>query len=313
MADIRTSSRIVPANRAQKALFPDSGITKRDLARYYESVADTMLAHVKDRAVTMHRYPNGIDEKPFYQKKAPKYFPEWVARAEVPLETGGTRPQVVLTAAATLAFLADQACVTPHVWLSRVDKLETPDWLVFDLDPGRRGFAEVREAAGWIRETLTELELPAFLQTTGSRGLHVIVPLKRTADFQETGRFAREAAELTARRHPQALTVEAGRSQRRGRTFIGTLRNAFGRTIVAPYAVRARPRAPVATPIEWDELGHKGMKSQRFRIKEIAKRLREEGDPWASLRHRAATLTGPTKKLQALREAAQEREGPWSV
>ncbi len=300
MGRIRVGHRTVQTSNEGKVLFPNGGLTKGDLVAYYARIAEVMLPHVRDRIVSMHRFPDGIEEEGFFQKTRPDYFPDWVGRANVDLKEGGRQEQVAVADAATLVYLADQACITPHTWLSRIDRPDRPDRLVFDLDPPGEDFAAVRSAARRVRELLDELELAAGVQTTGSRGLHVVVPLDRTADFDATRRFAADAAELLARRHPDELTDRQRKSQRRGRLFVDYLRNAIGQTAVPPYAVRALPGAPVAAPLDWDELGIARMGPRRYTVRNIFRRLARKQDPWRLLDRRATELAAARGKLDKL-------------
>jgi bifunctional non-homologous end joining protein LigD len=289
----------VEISNPDKALFPD-GLTKAELARYYERIAETMLPHVRGRPVHMQRFPDGIEGEEIQQKQAPDYFPEYVKRARVRRKRGGSVEHVVIENAETLVYLADQACITPHVWLSRIDKLDNPDQLIFDLDPPGHDLAPVRDAARALRELLDEVGLAAFLKTTGSRGLHVVTPLDRSSGFDDTRAFARELAALLAEREPKRFTVEQRKQKRRGRLYLDTARNAYAQTAVAPYAVRALPGAPVACPLDWREVGR--VEPQQFTVRNIARRLARKDDPWAEIDGDARSLGEPQRRLAGLRQ-----------
>jgi len=256
MADEITVGGItVPITHPDKVLFPADGITKADLARYYADVAGRMLPWLRDRPITMVRYPDGLDGQRFFQKNAPSYFPDWIRRVRLGKE-GGEVEHAVCDKPATLVYLANQACIEIHGFTSRVDKLDAPDQVVFDFDPpdGKR-FAEVRRAALWARDLLDgELGLTSFVRTTGGRGLHVHVGLNRRADFEEVREFAHRVAEMLARRHPDAITAEQRKDKRGDRIYADVMRNAYAQTVVASYGVRGRPGAPVATPLNWAEV-----------------------------------------------------------
>ncbi|MET7905131.1 non-homologous end-joining DNA ligase [Streptomyces sp. NPDC005355] len=302
---VRAGRRTLEISRPEKVLFPDDGITKFDLAEYYRAVSRRMIPHLRDRPLMMERHPDGIGGKPLMQKNAPDYFPDWVRRAVLPKE-GGKVTHVVCDDTATLVYLAGQACVTPHPWLSRVDRPDHPDRLVFDLDPPEKpgadgsGFEEVRWAARRMCGLLGELGLPGLLMTTGSRGLHVIVPLDRRADFDSVRAFARDAADALAARHPDRLTTAARKAARRGRLYLDTQRNAYAQTAVAPYAVRARPGAPVATPIDGAELDDPELTADRWTLRTIEERLSD--DPWARTGTRGRSLRTPRRRLERLTE-----------
>ncbi len=309
--ELKAGRRRVEIGHPDKVLFPDDGVTKLDLAEYYLEMAEVMLPHLRDRPISMLRFPDGIEGDRFYQKKVPDHFPDWVGRTTVSLRgEGGSQEQVVVQDAATLVYLADQACITPHPWLSRRDRLERPDRMIFDLDPppGRDTFAAVREGARALRRTLADLELESFVQTTGSRGLHVVVPLQRRYGFDEVRAFARDVAELLVRRRPDAFTVEQRKDKRGDRLFVDFLRNAYGQTAVPPYAVRARPRAPVATPVEWDELGG-GLNARSYTIANVLRRLGQRRDPWRDLARRAQALGDARDRLDAMLSEAGAEDG----
>ncbi|MFI8825098.1 non-homologous end-joining DNA ligase [Streptomyces sp. NPDC053431] len=285
-ATVRAGRRTVEVARPDKVLFPEDGITKAELAAYYHRVADRMVPHLRGRPLMLERHPDGIDDSGFMQKDVPDHFPDWLDRAELPKEDG-TVTYALCDDAASLVYLASQACVTPHRWLSRADRPEHPDRLVFDLDPPGDDFEAVRRAAGRLRGLLDELELPSLPMTTGSRGLHVIVPLLRRSPFDDVRALARDVAETLAARYEDELTTAARKRDRRGRLYLDVQRNGYGQTAVAPYAVRARPGAPVAAPLAWSELDDPGLTARRWTLAD-ADELRSR-DPWrAAPRGRSA-------------------------
>ena len=290
----------VEISKPDKVLFPDDGITKRDLAEYYERVAPVMLPHVKGRPLNLWQYPDGIDGKSFLRQQIPGHFPDWIARVEVP-KKGGSVTHAVADRKETLVYLAGQACITPHVWLSRVDGLGRPDRLVFDLDPSKEDFTAVRTAALRLGELLEdELGLARFAATTGSRGVHVVVPLRRDHDGDEVRRFAGDVARLVAERHPDDLTVEARKAKRGDRILVDVARNGWAQTVVAPYAGRPKPGAPVATPLDWSELSDRRLGPQRWNVRNLFRRLDSDGDPWAGIARSARSLGAPRKRLDEL-------------
>jgi bifunctional non-homologous end joining protein LigD len=296
----RMGSVTVEAYNLDKVFFPDSGLTKGDLVEYYRRIAETMLPHARDRAVSMHRFPDGIEEEGFYHKETPDYFPDWISRKKLDNREGGDTTYVVIDRAATLVYLADQGTITPHVWLSRTDRPERPDRLIFDLDPPGDDFGPVREAARAVRGALEDIGVSSFVMTTGSRGLHVVVPLDRSADFEEARSFARDLAELVARRDPGSFTTEHRKAKRKGRIFLDVMRNAYAQTGVPPYAVRARPGAPVAAPIDWKELGDSSLKPDTYTIRNVFRRLSQKEDPWKGIGRHARSIDGPHQKLREL-------------
>jgi len=274
----------IEISKPDKELFPESdrgaAVTKLDLARYYESVAELMLPHMRGRPVNMERFPDGIARSSFYEKKVPAHFPDFVHTVEVATADGRQR-QVVVDDVRSLVYLAQQACVTPHTWLCREDVLDRPDLLVVDLDPSVPGLDRVRRATRLVGELLDDLGLTSVLKTTGSRGYHVVMPLRRRESFDDVRAFARDAARVLVDREPGLLTLEARKVKRGDRVLIDIQRNGYGQTAVPPYAVRARPGAPVATPITWDELGR--VQPDQHTIRSIGRRLSRGGDRWADL------------------------------
>jgi bifunctional non-homologous end joining protein LigD len=305
-ATIRAGRRSVTISRPDKVLIPP-GLTKAGLAGYFEAVAPAMLTHIAHRPLNFERYPDGIDGPRIFQQHAASYFPDWIALVTVPAARG-TVQHVMARDAATLVYLAGQACITFHPWLSRSDRLERPDRLVIDLDPSAGDPDEVRQAALIIGELLRELDLEPWAMTTGSRGYHVVLPIQRRLEFDPVRQFARDLAELAAARHPEVFTIEQRKAKRGGKILIDIQRNAYAHTSVAPYAVRARPEAPVATPLFWEELEDKATHPRRWTVDSVPERLEADGDPWRSLERAAQNLTRARKLLsQALAESRKVR------
>jgi bifunctional non-homologous end joining protein LigD len=279
---VDAGSRQVEISSEDKIFFPDAGISKGDLAEYYNRVGDIMLPHVVDRALTLHRFPDGIEGEGFFQKETPDYFPEWISRAPLAKE-GGTVVYPVCTEKATLVYLVDQGCITPHVWLSRTDRPENPDRMVFDLDPpdDSEDLGLLHDTARGVRDSLDDLGVPSFVMTTGSAGYHVLVPLDASVAFDDVRAVSRRLAERVVQRFPDSTTVEQRKDRRDGKIFIDYLRNSYAQTTVAPYAVRALPRAPVATPIRWDELADSTPRT--WTLDNIFRRLGQIDDPWQDL------------------------------
>ena len=298
---LRIGRYSVKITNPDKILFPDAGITKRDLIDYYDAIGEVMLPHVKDRLMTLERYPDGIDGEKFFSKNIPKYFPEWVDRATVP-KKGGTVTHIVCNNRATLVYLGNQAAITPHVSLHRVDDPGHPDQLMLDLDPSVDEFREVVRIALDVRETFDELGLPSVVKTSGSRGLHVVVALDRSQDGAAVRRFGRDVAALMAARDPRRITIESSKAERGDRLYMDWARNSPGQHAVAPYAVRAKPGAPVAVPLDWSELDDRDLHPQRWSMKAAIDRARTSPDPWAGWRRRARSLKEPRKRLDELLE-----------
>ncbi|MEV5312006.1 non-homologous end-joining DNA ligase [Streptomyces sp. NPDC052610] len=299
---VRAGRRTVEVRRPGKVLFPAGDghpeYTKGDLVDYYRSVAPFMLPHLRGRPLMLERHPDGVAGPRFMQKNTPENYPDWITRVEVPKE-GGTVCHTVCDDSATLVHLAGQACVTLHRWLSRTGRLDRPDRLVFDLDPPGDDFAPVREAAGLLGGLLDELRLPSALMTTGSRGLHVVVPLNGQQDADEVRRFARDVADTLAAGHPDRLTTAARKKDRGDRLYLDVQRNAYAQTAVAPFSVRARPGAPVAVPVTWDQLGTPGFGPRRWTLADAVDQART--NPWAGVLNRGRSLAPARRRLDALR------------
>ncbi|MEZ5862342.1 MAG: non-homologous end-joining DNA ligase [Geminicoccaceae bacterium] len=279
----------VTISHPEKVLFPEDGITKRDLADYYARIARIALPHWRDRPLTLQRFPDGIGKHGFFQKGVPEHFPGWIDRVELPKE-GGTVTYLLANQPATLVYLADQACITAHLALARRDRPDHPDRLIFDLDPSDGDFARVQRAAGWLKQLLDALDAPSFVQTTGSRGLHVVLVLDRSAGFDETRAFARQLAGHLAGTHPETLTVEQRKAKREGRVYLDIMRNAYGQTAVAPYAVRARNGAGIATPLDWREALDPKLRPASYTMRNIFRRLGRKADPWRDIDSSAQSL-----------------------
>jgi bifunctional non-homologous end joining protein LigD len=297
--DVRIGKNIVTVSNPEKVLFPDDGITKADLVAYYQRIAEFMVPHIKGRPLNMQRYPDGIKGQEFFQQSAPDNLPDWINRVTVP-KSGGTTTHMVCDNAAGLVYLANLACITPHTWLSRADRLNTPDQIIFDLDPPGEEFEPAREGALYLRDLLEQLGLTSYLKTTGSHGLHVVVPIGHEADFEWVRTLAADIAGVMVSREPEKYTVEQRKEKRLRRLFVDTLRNAYAHTAVAAYAVRARPKAPVAAPLKWDELNDKALTAQSYTISNMFARLEKSGDPWKGMERQAQPLILVRRKLNKL-------------
>lgn len=291
---------VVETSSEDKVLYPDAGITKGDVIEYYRNVAEYALPWAAERFLTLQRFPDGLGEDGFYQQARPDYFPDYVAGVTADRVGGGEVEHIVVRNAAGLVYLANQGTLTIHAWLSRRDRLHHPDRMVIDLDPPDDDFGPVRDAARITADFLRELGLTPYVMTTGSRGLHVVVPLDRSADFDAVRDFARRAADLLAERHPDTLTAEQRKDKRKGRLYLDVMRNAYGQTAVMPYSLRAKPGAPVATPLAWDELGAGDLTAQRYHIGNLFRRLGQIEDPWADMKRHAAGIAAAAEALAAL-------------
>ena len=287
---VRAGRRSVRLSNPDRVVVPRDGITKADMAHYYRDVAAVMLPHVRDRPVSMQRFRDGIDKPGFFQKDIGHGAPEWVKRVPVG-KRGGSVCHVLANDPATLVWLAQQNCITPHVSPRRADRLERPDRLIVDLDPSTSDFTAVRRAALACGDALREHGLEPFAMTTGSRGIHVVTPLRRTRDVRDVLEWARAFARDFAAAHPKSLTTEFHKAKRGSRIYIDVGRNGPAQTAVPPYALRPRDGAPAATPLRWEELEERGLRPDRWTLRNLRDRLGAlGGDPWAGIGKAARSL-----------------------
>ena len=281
----------------EKVLFPEDGITKGDLAAYYEAVAPVLLPHIKNRPVTMERYPQGIGKKGFWQKDVSKGFPEWLERVEAPKKDGVVHHPLI-TDTQSLLWVVNQNTITPHVWVSRAPDLYHPDILVFDLDPpDDRKPERLRAAAVALRDLLEELGLPSWVKTTGSKGFHIAVPLDGKTEVGKAAGFAHEVGRRLVARYPKELTLEFYKNDRAGRILVDTGRNDYSATFAAAYAVRPRPGAPVSAPCTWDEVATGEIGPRSLTLKNVPARVAKSGDLWSTMRRRRRSLTSAIETL----------------
>ena len=272
-----------------KVLFPDDGITKGEIASYYEAIAPIMVPHIRARPVTMERYPAGIAKPGFIQKDVSKGFPAWLKRVEVPKKDGVVHHPLVGDAR-SLLWIANQNCITPHVWTSRAPHLYQPDICVFDLDPSEDEPDVLRSAALALRDLLNELGLPSWVKTSGSKGFHIVVPLDGKAETGTVAGFAHAVGSVLVTRDPQHLTQEFSKADRGGRILVDTGRNGYSATFAAVYAVRAKPGAPVSAPCTWEELERGDAGPRTYTLRTMAGRIAQVGDLWADMRRHRRSL-----------------------
>ncbi len=284
----------------EKILFPGDGITKGELASYYEMIAPVMLPHLRRRPVTMERYHRGIASPGFFQKDVSKGFPDWLERVEVP-KKDGTVHHPIATDTRSLLWLANQNSITIHVWPSRTPNLYNPDICIFDLDPSRDDELEpLRAAALNLRGLLAELGLPSWIKTSGSKGFHIAVPLDGKSDFGTVARFAHAVGTLMVNRHPEELTQEFHKVDRGGRILVDTGRNGYSATYAATYTVRAKAGAPVSAPCTWEELERGEVGPRTFTLRGMGQRIADVGDLWADLLRKKRSLRRPIDRLKKL-------------
>jgi bifunctional non-homologous end joining protein LigD len=284
-----------------KILFPEDGITKGELAGYYEAIAPLMLPHISGRPVTMERYPAGIGSKGFWQKDVSRGFPEWLERVEVPKKNGVVHHALV-DDVRSLLWATNQNTITPHVWVSRVPRLYFPDMCVFDLDPSRDDDPEsLRTAALALGRLLDELGLPSWVKTSGSKGFHILVSLDGESRTGEVARFAHRVGALLVARDPDRLTQEFSKAERGGRILVDTGRNGYSATFAAAYAVRAKRTAPVSAPCTWDEVERGAVGPRSFTLRTMAARVDEVGDVWSAMHRQSKPLRPAIEQLKRLK------------
>ncbi len=286
----RLSGREVVVKNLKKLFFPESGLKKGDLLSYYREVAPFMLPHLQGRPLTLYQCPDGIQGHCFFRRKLPDYAPPWFPRVlHNPKTKTGRVPLILVEDEAQLIWLANQAAIEFHAWNARLPALDRPDRLVLDLDPGEVGFDRVLEAALAVRETLEQLGLSAWPKTSGGRGLHLLVPLAPEKTHAEVRAWARAFAEELEAKYG-FIRLPKGRSHEGPGVQIDYAQNGYGRNTAAPYTVRARPGAPVSTPLSWEEVEAGGVRPEDFTPKTVPERLKSTGDPMAGITDRAFRL-----------------------
>jgi bifunctional non-homologous end joining protein LigD len=282
--EIRRGRRTLRLSNLDKPFWPDEGITKGELLAYYRDVADVLVPHLRKRPFTMKRYPDGWQGKSFFQKQAPSHMPDWIERAPFPASTREGEKKVIdyalIDDELALLWAVNMGCIDMHAWASRADRPERPDWVMFDLDPSEgAGFEDVIEVALLVRQALDLVELESVPKTSGSRGIHVLVPIARRHDFAAVREFAGIVAGALARAHPGLVTTEWTKAKRKG-VLVDANQNGPGKTTASVYSVRPRAGAPVSTPLRWDEV-EPGLDPLAFTMDVVLERVEREGDLFA--------------------------------
>ena len=269
-------------------MFPEDGITKGDILDYYRDLGEQLLPELRERPLSVERYVKGLAGGGFFQKHVQKHYPDWLDREELGIKTRVVYP--VIDSAAGLVYMANQGSIAMHIWTSRRDNPDYPDLLVFDLDPPEGRFDLVRQVALILRELFWELELPPYVKTSGSKGLHVVAPIDGRASFGEVTALCSRMSKYLCEKYPDLVTTEFYKKDRKGRLFLDTLRNAHGATLVAPYSLRGRKGAPVSAPIEWEEVDDPALQPNGITLRTVRARLDQLGDPWSGLRHSVGSI-----------------------
>jgi bifunctional non-homologous end joining protein LigD len=267
----------------RKIFWPGLGLTKGDLLQYYANISGALLPHIEDRAMVMKRYPHGADGDFFFMKRAPSPRPEWIRLCTIDHGNGNIIDFPVIADLPSLMWVINLGCIDLNQWYAKCDDINRPDYLHFDLDPGYATFDQVRETGLVVREALEALKIPSVVKTTGSKGLHVYVPIVRGPLQKEVWTFAKALARELAGRHPALITAEYKVAKRpRGRVLVDYNQNAWGRTLASIYSVRPRPEATVSTPVTWEEV-EKGIQIEDFTVMNVPERVAKIGDLWKPL------------------------------
>jgi bifunctional non-homologous end joining protein LigD len=298
---VKRRGRELRFSNLDKPFWPDEGITKGDLIAYYRDVAEVLVPHLRGRPFTMKRYPDGWQGKNFFQKNAPSHMPEWIERAPFRASTREGERRIIEYAVVNdewaLLWMANMGCIDLHTWASRVARPERPDWVMFDLDPSEgSGFEEVIEVAQLVKQTLDLLELESYPKTSGSRGIHVLVPIARRHSFEDVREFAGIVAGTLARAHPGLATTEWTKQKRRG-VLVDANQNGPGRTNASVYSVRPRAGAPVSTPLRWDEVVS-GLDPAALTMDTVLDRVARHGDLFAGALGGKQSLKAALKSLR---------------
>lgn len=296
MDSIKINRRVISVSNTDKIWFPRSKITKGNIIAYYSQMAKYQLPLIKNHLLTMQRYPDGIKGEAFYQKNANEYFPSWIKTHPVEKSEGGKVNYVIAINEQTIVYLVNQATLTLHYWLSKYTKLHSPDRIIFDLDPSVNNFTRIKAAAFLIKKICDELSLPTYAMTTGSRGIHIYIPLKSGHTFEEVDIVASYIARQMIMMKPKEFTLEVRKNKRGNKIFIDTLRNRYNATAVVPYSVRAYENAPVAMPLWWDEIDKK-LTAQTYTIENAYEHLKKVGNPWKTMSTKAVSLKRLIKQI----------------
>jgi len=296
--EYRFGDLAIACTNVDRVLFPDDGITKGDLIAYYHAVSEVMVPELRRRPLSVVRFTKGIAQGGFFQKHRQKHYPAWIESVTLGARTRVDYP--LCDSPAALVYFANQGAIEFHVWTSRAEAPDHPDLLVFDLDPPEGRFDLVRRTALALRDLFGELDLPAFVKTTGGKGLHVVAPLDGRATFDEVAALAGRISQRLCAQRPDDLTVEFYKKDRRDRLFLDTMRNAPGATIAAAYSVRGRRGAPVSAPIEWREVEDPALAPSGFTLRDVPRRLERVGDSWAKLRAHPASIERAARRLDQL-------------
>ncbi|MGM0504153.1 MAG: non-homologous end-joining DNA ligase [Bacteroidota bacterium] len=295
---IKINNKEISLSKTDKILYPDSDITKADIIEYYRKIWENIAPYATDRALVMQRFPDGIKEQGFFQKKISDYFPGWIETITIKeKESNGKAEYVNCNKEETIVYLANQGSLVLHGWLSKKSNVNKPDKMVFDLDPSDNDFEKVKQGALLLKELLDQGNIHSYPLITGSKGIHVIIPLKEKDDFDDIRNVAKQIAEIVTKRDDKNFTTETSKNKRGHKVFVDYLRNSYGQTSILPYSLRAIDNAPVAVPLDWDEIKDKELDPQKYNISNIFHRISQKQDPWKDMNKNAVDLTEIKDKL----------------
>jgi bifunctional non-homologous end joining protein LigD len=290
----------VPLSNRDKVFWPAEGYTKGDLIAYYRAMSPWLLPYLKDRPLVLTRFPDGIEGKSFFQKDAPGFAPEWI-RTETLWSEGSEREldYFVCDSEAALTYIINMGAIPLHIWGSRIGTLGQPDWCILDLDPKEAPFRDVVRVARAIKALCDAIELPSFVKTSGSTGLHVLLPVGRQLTFEQTRQLGQVLARVIAAEHREIATITRNPAKREGKVYMDFVQNGHGRLLVAPYSVRPLPGAPVSMPLKWSEVGGK-LEIGKFTIANAPRRMKQlGGDPVVGVLEEQPDLHAVLERLQA--------------
>ncbi|MCX2743241.1 non-homologous end-joining DNA ligase [Mangrovivirga sp. M17] len=297
---MKISGHNIDISNTEKVFYKKEKFTKGDVIEYYKDMSEYILPYLKDRPLMLQRFPDGIDKDGFYQKEASDYFPNWIKTKSLKKEDGKVN-HVICNDKATLVYLANQGTITFHGWLSTIEKIKNPDKLVIDLDPPSSDFEIVREAAFLIKGTLEKMDVTSFVNTTGSSGVHVVIMLDGKSDFDQSREFAKNLGEYLSEQHSDVFTTATRKEKRNGKLYFDIQRNAYGQTAVTPYSLRPIENAPIATPLDWNELKDKSINSRSYDLTNIKRRLSKKEDPWKGARRSSYGINSLSDRLKKLK------------
>lgn len=295
---IKINNKEISLSKTDKILYPDSDITKADIIEYYRKIWENIAPYATDRPLVMQRFPDGIQEQGFFQKKISDYFPGWIETITIKEKESNEKAEYVnCNKEETIAYLANQGSLVLHGWLSKKSNVNKPDKMVFDLDPSDNDFEKVKQGALLLKELLDQGNIHSYPLITGSKGIHVIIPLKEKDDFDDIRNVAKQIAEIVTKRDDKNFTTETSKNKRGHKVFVDYLRNSYGQTSILPYSLRAIDNAPVAVPLDWDEIKDKELDPQKYNISNIFHRISQKQDPWKDMNKNAVDLTEIKDKL----------------